>query len=81
MTINNLGIFKMNWDFRMLVFEDLKLGVTFEGKNVLEQKEGPKKNLNPCVVQPLIFKHRSFSLLVSSHEHCPLLHNLKNHRI
>ena len=77
-TINNLGIFKMNWDFRMLVFEDLKLGVTFEGKmSWSAQKEGPKKTLNPCVVQPLIFKHRSFSLLVSSHEHCPLLHNLK----
>ena len=80
MTINNPGIFKMKWDFRMLVFEDLKLGVTFEGK-MSWSKRKDQKNLNPCMVQPLIIKHRSFSLLVRSHEHCPLLHNLKNHRI
>lgn len=43
MTINNLGIFKMNWDFRMLVFEDLKLGVTFEGKMSWSKRKNQKK--------------------------------------
>ena len=43
MTINNLGIFKMNWDFRMLVFEDLKLGVTFERKMSWSKTKNQKK--------------------------------------
>lgn len=43
MTINNLGIFRMNWDFRMLVFEDLKLGVTFEGKVSWSKRKDQKK--------------------------------------
>ena len=43
MTINNLGIFKMNWDFRILVFEDLKLEVTFEGKMSWSKRKDQKK--------------------------------------
>ena len=52
MTINNPGIFKMNWDFRMLVFEDLKLGVTFEGKMSWSKRKDQKNPQPMCVAAP-----------------------------